>query len=966
MKPKAKLFRGLSAVFCMLLCIVVCLTVLAFENPGAVNNALGIKVSAEIGNGEIYYKTDYTDDGLPSDEGLVKLQEAAREFNIRAQGEGSVLLKNNGVLPFGNDVKQITLFGRAVADPVYNAALPLAESQKIDLYSALTSEGFSINETLYNAYAASSTKRLLGNDSTANIGEESQSFYTATLRDSFDNYKDAAVVMFAREAGEGNDLSMKDSDGLSQLALHQSEADLLKMIQTEGFDKVVVIINSAYPMELGWVDQEEYGVDACLWIGTPGTYGFGGVAKILTGEYNPSGKLVDTYAADSFSSASMVNAGDFTFENSNNKYLIYAEGIYVGYKYYETRYEDLILGRYNADNTAGATDGGAWNYSEEVCYPFGFGLSYTTFNQTLDSVEWSRESKTVTAKVTVTNTGNKEGKSVIQLYAQTPYTDYDRENLVEKSAVQLLDYAKTDLLKPGESKTYTIEADEYLLASYDANAVKGYILDAGDYFFAIGDDVHDALNNILAAKNASGMYSHDGKSVVGNADNVFMENIAEMDSTTYRHSANGTEVTNQFDSDIYAVDYNYYNKGAIQYLTRQDWTTYPQSYTGLTETEDMQYIHGNSFYEDIIPDNAPAYSSFTQGEDAGVDFIDMRNVDYDDEEAWNKFLNQLSISELAAGCNDSYSNRRVDAVNKPTSNHNDSPDALSTTYQYGNKENSTSYVCASVIAATWNKDIASEKGNLIAEDAIYCKINFNWGPGSNMHRNIFCGRNNIYFSEDATVSYFTTLLETKAMTERGLVTGIKHFVANDQETNRNGVSTFMTEQTLREIYLRAFEGAITKGNANGIMSSYNALGSCYTAVNAALLTQVLRNEWGFKGLAITDAGSCSDVPILALSAGTDMFCFQSQISKTISQAVRNDGFALQNLRNANKHMYYAFSQSTLANGLVSGQAAVESGVWWEPAIICINVVLGVVAIGFAGLFVYVEFFRKNKKLKGDV
>lgn len=500
--------------------------------------------------------------------------------------------------------------------------------------------GFSINDTLYDAYKNSSTSRVASNNLTISggpnstgdfnaapvLGEEPKSFYTAQLQQSWENdYNDVAIVMLAREGGEDCEMMMEDPDGISALALHQDEKDMLAMIRDSGkFSKIVVLLNSAYPMELGWMD--EYNVDACLWIGDPGQRGFEGVANLLTGKENPSGHLTDTYAANSLSSPAaytqsqnvaewsnvdeVLNSGIVTDSPLHVSYTAtQAEGIYVGYKYYETRYEDSILNPASgASGTTGSSFGGGWNYAAEVTYPFGYGLSYTTFEQTLNSVSYDADQDMFTATVTVKNTGSVSGKSVVQLYVQTPYGDYEKQNAVEKSAVQVIGYGKTDELKPGQSEQVTVTMDRYMMASYDYTNAKGYILSAGDYYLALGDNAHDALNNILAAKGASGMVDQDGNTVEGNAAKTYRWNYDTLDTESYRYSVTGEEVTNQFDD----CNANYWQEGSVTYLTRQDWNgTFPTKAPAITCTEEMMQILQGELY--TKPEDSPLSAILRRG-----------------------------------------------------------------------------------------------------------------------------------------------------------------------------------------------------------------------------------------------------------------------------------------------------------------------------------------------------------------
>ena len=424
------------------------------------------------------------------------------------------------------------------------------------------------------------------------IAEVPVSEYTDAVRDSYDAYSDAAIVVFSRVGGEGSDMPTGDfGDGTKYLSLQEQEKDVLREIQDSGkFDKVIALINTSNAMELGWVDQEEYGIDACIWIGGVGQSGARAVAKALCGEINPSGHLADTYAADSFSSPAMQNFGDFTFtnaseieaqigaDNNGTKYVVYAEGIYVGYRYYETRYADSVLDPVgtNASSSAGAFVGDTWNYADEVCYSFGYGLSYGAedgqpYQQEIRSAQMGDDGLTLTAEVT--NTGTAAGKSVVQVYLQQPYT----AGGIEKSAVQLAAFAKTDVLQPGESCQVELTVDRQDMASYDYKDAKTYVLDAGDYYFALGNGAHDALNNILAAR---GKTVADGMDYEGDAALTYRWSNPAKELLNQSYS--GNEITNRLDSA--SLEYYGYETG---YLTRSDWTTFPETYTDLTATDKM-------------------------------------------------------------------------------------------------------------------------------------------------------------------------------------------------------------------------------------------------------------------------------------------------------------------------------------------------------------------------------------------
>lgn len=977
---KKTLLKGLTAVLAFLFVVMISVTMLGYENAGLVDQAMGIGTGQDNAQNltaeNTYYKSEFGDGTLT--EANQKLLVAAEdEYRVREQEEGSVLLRNeNSALPLDPATeKKITLFGSASAKPV--------GGQEIDLYDALKEAGFEINDTLYNAYKDSPTKRSAGNEYTKpDIGEEDKDFYTPALKDTFQDYNDVAVVVIARYNGEGTDMAPVDADGVPQMSFHQSERDMMDIVKSGGFKKIVVLVNSAYAYELDWLD--EYDVDACLWVGDPGSQGFKGVANILTGKANPSGKLVDTYAADCMSSAAAQNYYDYTWANYNDikeyskangggeynkSYLIQAEGIYIGYKYYETRYEDCILGQGNAANSAGvyASKNNAWNYADEVTFPFGYGLSYTEFSQELVSVDWDREAQTVTAEIKVTNIGDVAGKSVVQLYVQTPYTDYDRQHNVEKSAIQLLDFGKTALLAPGDEETITINAEEYLFASYDNDGAKGYILDGGDYYFAIGNDVHDALNNVLAAKGATGMVDPSGAAVDGDKSKAAKETLDALDTETYKYSrtGNGTRVTNQFDD----INFNYYcEEEVVTYMTRSDWTTFPKEYTDLSAPQSMfKELNGKTYTK---PADAPEVSSFKQNEKVTVNFIDLyleRDKYLADtpeaDAAWEAFLNQFSIGGLCAIYADGYGLDADTTVNRPHTYHRDSVDKISGSYMFGGSPKE--YASSVVMNSTWNKELIKERAKFFAEDALFTNTTWNWGAGYNLHRTPFGGRNVQYCSEDSVLTYISGSIQVAERQRKGLISGIKHFSGNDQETNRMGIATFFTEQAFRENNLRAFEGAVNAG-ALGMMTSYNRVGATASPQKKALLTNVLRDEWGFKGMLCTDAALNTKYEHTAecVDAGIDMFCIGGDPrAKSLERYIERDGdgHLLEQVRLANKHCYYAFMQSNLVNGLDKDFQATVTTSWWKIALIALDCVLGVGALGCAGAYVFFTYFRKNEK-----
>ncbi len=1001
---KERIWRGCSGIFSSVLTIAICMSTVAFSIDGSINAALGIKSTKLVKTGDedsdtAWYKSDYGDVVNPTAEDVAKLTADEDAFVIEEMEGSAVLLKNEeNCLPLADDEKKITLFGHASVDPLYTCSSGGGNndpSRQVDFYTAFTDAGFEVNDTLYNAYASSSTKRITpSGGETENIGEEPASFYTEQLKESFADYGDVAIVVLTREGGEGMDMKTTDYEGISQLALHQNEKDMMSMIKEykdQGvFKKVVLIDNSPYALELDWMD--EYGVDACLYVGTLGIKGTVGAVNLLTGAANPSGKLVDTYATNSLSSPAVQNFGDFTYTNKDEiikacsdtedngteliHYVVYQEGIYTGYKYYETRYEDCILGQGNADSTKGAfASDGAWNYADEVLYPFGYGLSYTSFEQKLKDVQVTDTE--IKAKVKVTNTGTTAGRSVVELYVQTPYSEYDKENNIEKPAVQLAGFAKSGNLEAGASEEVTVTVDKYLIASYDANGAEGYVLGEGDYYCAIGENAHDALNNILAAKGASGMFDEAGNQVSGDASKTYHWNLDQMDTESYAYSAEtGNKVTNLFEDK----DINYFQPGAVKYLSRQDWDDTWAEPVELSATDEMITLLDGYTYEK--PADASSAAEMTVNADQGIMLADMIGVDFDDP-LWDTFIDQLSYEELLSCIDESNGNDEVMKIGKPSSLNGDGPDGTQFFYLDKSKVmggpngasdangTTTAYIGESVAACSWDTEAFAKRGYFIGEDCLYAKVSQLWCPGGNIHRTPFSGRNFEYYSEDANLSYLLQIPETQAMMEKGVSTSIKHFAGNDQETNRYGVSSFMTEQTWRQVCLRGFEGSFTKGKITGTMTSFSRIGCTYVGMDSATLTGVLRDEWGFQGATISDAAAYQyQHAVEGIVAGTDMWCIGKFFSPTHGEQIlseiksNDDGYLLECLKEANHRYYYAMANSNLMNGISKDTEIVTVTPWWKTAIVTADIVLGILTAICLAMYL-LNLYRKENQISEE-
>ena len=952
---KSNFWRGISVLLILVLSITGFGTALAFHREGDVNLFLGTLPPVQaVSDDTNYYPSAYGS--------MEEMRADLQSYLIRSQEEGSVLLRNeNKALPLSASAK-VTLFGYAAATPVYHGGSGGPANSGVNLYDALNEAGVSVNETVYNAIVAAGGSRT----KTGLIGEIPASSYSG-VTNSFSDYSDAAIYVMSRFGGEEGDLNhglqgdwQEGPADIPELRLHPEEIDTLNLIKEAGFKKIIVILNSGYAMELG--ELPEYGVDAILWVGYPGNYGFTGVANLLTGKADPSGRNVITYAADSLSSAAMQNAGDFTFSNLTglykNKYLVYAEGIYVGYKYYETRYQDTVLGVNNADSAKGvyASKDGSWNYADEMVYTFGAGQSYADFTQELLSVDWDRTSHTVTAEVKVTNNGGFDGKSkdVVQLYVQLPW----EAGQTEKSAIQLADFGKTAALASGESETVTLSFSDYIFAAYDSKAVNGadpsktgsYVFDAGDYYFAIGDDAHDALNNVLAARGAEGMTDAEGNPVPGDAAKAHKETLDQLDNSTWAVSPyTGEVVSNHFEDR----DINYFIDGAVTYLTRADWNTFPDTVTTLTATPEIQDLMENFQYQK--PADAPDISVYKYKQENGIAFIDMKDVPFDDP-LWEELIDELAVTELAQIVGDKMALDAIASIDFPAYAGGDGPDG----HQSG-----VLFNAEMVASSSFSKEVLQKRGEFLAEESYWIGFRQIYAPGGNIHRTPYSGRNFEYYSEDAIMSYLCGEIQTKAMAENGLVGTFKHFCGNDQETNRHGVATFMTEQAYREGPLKGFEGGLQKDHSLGTMTAYNRIGCIPTASDYETMTTVLRGEWGFTGINMTDSSKDSASYMGtgdALRAGTNQFNNDpGRVPEASNYLTKDrDGFIWGKLREVAHYYLYSMSRSNLINGLSKEVAVEDFTPWWKPALIGVNAALGVLALGALALFT-VSTLKARKK-----
>lgn len=1031
MSKLKKLWFGLTAVLAVLLCVSVVGTTVAYDYDGVINDALGVQTSKII-KGEVseeedttYYKSSF---GEFNAENLEKLKAATKEQNINEMREGAALLKNdNNALPLKSTEKKISVLGQTAVEPVYQGSSAGTKvtnntADKTDLKTALEKEGFEVNTAILEAYTLKNVggggfgggggpgNGIAGGHPEAGTGrgEETPAFYDARMSD-VGEYDDAAIVLLSRVGKEGTDVAMQEKDDdnttvISGLALHSNERAMLQKVRAK-FDKVIVLLNIGNQMEVEEVKQY---CDAMLYMGLPGHYGFEGIAEILSGKVNPSGHLADTYAVNSLSAPACVNSGTETPEFTNAAAIndqigsgenaswisFQAENIYIGYRYYETRYADAIAGEGNAKDKVGASksDATEWKYSDEISYPFGYGMSYTTFTQTLDSVSVGENE--IEVKVTVKNTGSVKGKSVVQVYAQTPYGKYEKDNKVEKSAVQLVGFAKTKELNGGASETVTVNVDKYLLASYDYVGEKGYILSGGDYYISIGDNVHDALNNILAKQGKSGMTDENGTAVTGAEAKAYRFTQA-FDANKYRMSTNNVRVTNQFDD----CDLNHFIENGGKYLSRSDWkATYPTQQTTVAATADMIKLLSGNTYE--TPKDAPKYEELVAqfGKDEGLNIIMMRDVPLSDKITWRKFIMQLKIDDLPLATAESFSCPAVGSLS-PAFAVGDGDDSVGGTIRIYPQSGTTKpktdengvaietnkdpgviswatlrYCSKPTLTGTFNKELYSGRGKMMGEEGLWANLMENYNTGADLHRTPFGGRAFEYMSECPNLSYLASIPEVIAMEKTGSHAAPKHAVGNDQEYHREGVACFFTEQALREGALRAFEGALKVAKAGGLMQSFERLGCTWASASYAMNTQVFRNEWGWTGNIVTDAaplrGSSNGFKgyknhaLEVLAAGSEQFCLDGSAGhgkEALAWAKEhNDGNIVELLINAAISWEYAIAHSNIVNGISSADKIVQVTPWWKTALVSVIVVLSVLTAAALALSVVSTLLKKKE------
>ncbi len=902
-----------------------------------------------------YFESDFK-----SDEEMYKYGDDIC-YQVEAEG-AALLLNNNDALPLDKGAKVSTLSSNSV-NLVYGGTGSgnVDASKADDFKTALEKSGLKVNPTLWDFYktgagAAYDRSASAGESAVlagqASIAEVPMSVYTDNVINSIAEYGDAAIITFSRVGGEGYDLAFKE---YNYLALDENEKALLKYatdLKSDGkIKKIIVLINSSNALQLDFLKDSAYAVDACLWIGGVGIKGTNAVTDILAGNVNPSGSLVDTYCFDNMSSPAMQNFVPTTYEGFDgtnipknaSTYMLYQEGIYVGYKYYETHYEDFVMGTGNA---------GDYKYSDKVAFPFGFGLSYTQFDYSNMAVKYNAETDQFEVSVNVTNIGNVAGKETVQVYSQSPYTEYDKQNKVEKASVALCGFAKTKVLEPGHSEIVTVYVDKRDLASYDAYGAKTYILDAGDYYLTAATDAHNAVNNVLAAKGYTTQNTSGKMDADGNAQLTYKWTQDSFDAETYSKSLNGTQITNQLSN----ADLNLYegNDDNIVYLSRSDWqSTWPSekiykialTKQMIAELQDVQYKAEN--YDQV---DMP-----TLGADNGLTLYDMIGKDYDDPD-WDKLLDQLTFDEMVSMIGDSFHWRMpAESVNAPGTRDENGPQGLTAAIfgaGLGDIE-PTAFTSEDVMAATYNVELMYEVGKVIGNNCLAADVVCLYGPGSNTHRTPYGGRNFEYYSEDGFLAGEIGGAEIKAIQDKGVDVVIKHFALNDCEQERLGQAAWIGEQAAREIYLKAFQKPLEESGANGVMTAYTRWGTRWSGSNKNLMTNIMRGEWGNMGMSITDnvlVNYCNGVDALMAGGVTTFDAMLPYITNQLPN-YENDPVIVTAMRNACHHNLYALANSSGMNGI--GKDTVVKVV--KPQILVTlliaTIVIAVLLVGFIALWI---------------
>ena len=1024
-KKLAPVMRGLAAVMAVVLALSTTGVGLANTYRTALDDVLGTNSFITSTDGEARFVSDYAT--------VEEMMAAARDIAVREGEEGTVILKNdNNALPMTSS-KNVALFGLAS----YNlAGSKGGNSDQIDLVTALTNAGYTVNQQLQdwyinniikyeereveNRWGGGTSIQITATNMYKNPGDwtdfqvveidpatwTSQWGVPANWKDSIPS-DSIGIVTFARTGGEGNTYKPQSAldmngnpTGKDPLELSADELAVVKAAK-ETCDKVIVLLNSGYSMMIADIAEGgSHEVDGIVYIGLPNDYQCEGIVNVLSGKVNPSGALANAFVTDHQSIPAVQNLGgdyyaDYEIVARNNDprypgveiantkagsfggsatyngghYIVEAEGIYVGYKYYESRYFDAMMGQGNADSAAGSTQGGAWDYSKEMVYTFGYGLSYIPYTQTLKSVNVDRTSSgNITAVVEIKNNGDQDGKFLAQLYVQQPYTDYDKQNLVEKSAVMFLTSGKVDV-KAGQSAEVTLTIPTKYLASYDYKNAKTYILDEGDYLFTAAPGAHAAANNFL---------SHLGKTGDGTTEQgaVVTWSLNALDKTTFS-ILNGYPVTNVADD----ADLNYWTgTNTVTYLTRQDWNTFPIDYSKVSikladspkmdewiaELRGLTYTLQNSgTAAEAVP--GPKFNS------SEIGAAQLNNID---DPYWDKLVHAITIDNaVGAVIHGGSRSDALDNIDNPVVLQNEGPTGISAGYtdEATNKTYKFNINSQTLLGCSFNPELAREWGLVEGNSCLWVERYDLWGSALTLNRTPYNGRNSEYISEDPMLTNIIGREVVQGCSDKGIINGPKHMGFNDQEHNRGGVSAYMTEQKFRETDLRGFEGALSDAFGTGVMIAFNRIGATNASHHVGMIQHIVRGEWGFKGLISTDmmnnylyfdAASMvmAGITQVADFAGDDSHINEGEggVDKTwpyISpDSVKNDSALVEQARENLKYQLYIFANSAILN-VKTEQVAT----WWDTALQTAITLSGVLTAVFAIAWVALTVLPDKKK-----
>ena len=1028
---KAKKFtpamRGLAALMTCLMVLSIVGTGVANTYRGALDDTLGTESYVTINDDSAArFKTDYAT--------IEDMAAAARDIAIREGEEGTVVMKNdNGVLPLKANTN-VALFGLAaynvygpkggnadaasLADALAGAGLNVNETLKdyymtniINMHTEMRANrwtGKEVPTTVYDHMYVSAP----GDWTTYQIAEVPPAEFETLGVPA--NWKEAiakdsiGICVFARGAGEGN--TYKPGSALNYAGEATGEdplklsADELAVVEAakETCSKVIVLLNTGNNMMIADIAEGgSHEVDGICYIGCPNDYQTIGIANVLTGKVNATGALASAFVRDHQSIPAVQNVGGDYFADyeivcrnddprypgkeignigtgsfggadtyNGGMYIVEAEGIYVGYKYYETRYFDAVMGQGNANSAAGATQGSAWNYSDEMLYTFGHGLSYLDYTQTIKSVTVDRSvNGNITAVVEVKNNSNQDGKFLTQLYVQQPYTDYDRTNLVEKSAVMFLNSAKVDVAA-GKSKEVTITIPTKYLASYDANNAKTYILDAGDYYFTAAAGAHEAVNNILAAQ---GKTVADGMDAAGK-NAVVSWKLDALDNTTFA-IANNTTVTNVADD----ADLNYWLPGTVTYLTRQDWNTFPINYNKLNlkiadspkKDQWIAEMRGETY---TISDTGAAVEAvpgpkFTASE-IGAEQLNNINDPY-----WDKLVHAITIDEaVGAVIHGGSRSDTLTNIDNPVVIQNEGPTGISAGYtdEATGKTYKFNVNSQTLLGCSFNPELAYQWGLVEGNSCLWVERYDLWGSGLTLNRTPYNGRNYEYISEDPMLTNVIGREVIQGCSDKGIINGPKHMGFNDQEHNRAGISAYMTEQKFRETDLRGFEGALSDAFGMGVMIAFNRIGATNAAHHVGMIQKIVRGEWGFKGLISTDMMNnylyfnAESMVMAGITQVADFAADNSHINlgeggvdavwPHISlETVSKDSNLVEQARENLKYQLYIFANSAILN--ISTQRV---NTWWDTALTVTTYASSILAVLFFLAWVVLTLLPEKK------